>query len=582
MRWKIGTYDAELVRQMCQTTGVAPVIAQVLARRDVTHPSQVESFLETRLTSLEPPMSLPGVARAIPVILDAIQNREKIFIYGDYDCDGITATAIMYDCLRLLGGDVHYFVPNRVDDGYGLSCDQLQKLKGRGANLVITVDCGIASIAEARMAAELGLRLIITDHHHFGSELPEAAALVHPKLPGSDYPFRELCGAGVAFKLAWALCQARAGSEKLPEPMRNFLFRAIAWATLGTIADVVPLLGENRILVHHGLKLLPQHGGLGFQALAREAKVHDKRSLTAEDIAFFIAPRINASGRLCQAQLGVELLISDSATKAEELAAYIHNLNRSRDSLERGIIKEAQKQIDDKFDPANDGGLVLANRGWHQGVIGIVAGRLAEKYHVPTVVISFDDNSDRPGTGSARSAGGIDLYQVLGQCQSHLVGFGGHSAAAGVKIHFEQVEVFRQSFCEAVSEITGTTSREAELEIDVEAALCQLNLDTVTQLERLAPFGNSNPRPILCATGVRLAAAPKTMGSDGRHVDLRVEQDNVQLRAVAFGKAEWVTELAAAPDQLYDFAFKPVINEFRGAKNVELQLVDFRRQRSAS
>jgi single-stranded-DNA-specific exonuclease len=526
------------------------------------------------MSGLRPPELLPGVSQAVEVISHAISAGRKIAVYGDYDCDGMTATAILLKCFKLLGGHVTYFVPNRLDDGYGLNCDRLRELKEKGVDLVVSVDCGIASLTPAKTAREIGLELVITDHHLMGDTLPEAAAIVHPGLPGNEYPFLGLCGAGVAFKLAWAMFKHNCGSEKLPPPMRDVLFYAMGLAAIGTVADVVPLVDENRILVHHGLKQIPAFGGLGLGFLMQHCKLAGKSELSAEDIGFGLAPRLNASGRLGQAQLGVDLLTCEQASRAEQLAAYIDNLNKSRDSLERTIIRDINRILQSDFDPAMEPALVLAGADWHPGVIGIVAGRLADKYCRPTIVLKTEPFSGDPAQGSARSASGLNLYDALHACREHLISYGGHAAAAGLRIATGNIDRFREDFCEYVREHVSETEQIPELSIDAEVALCELTADAVHRLEALAPFGNGNPRPVLCASSVNLVGEPQKMGNDGRHLAMRIEQDSVQLRAVAFGAGERLEELNGGGPM--DFAFKPVINDFRGFNNVELQLIDFR------
>ena len=575
-KWIIRPQDNDVVRQICESSGVSPVIAQVLAMRSITRLDEIEPFLDPKMTHLVPPNELPGVPAAVAAIDSAISASQKIVVYGDYDCDGMTSTAILFKSLKLLGADVSYFIPSRIDDGYGLNAEQIRRLAGRGGQLLVTVDCGIASVDDVALARELGLGVIITDHHHPGETLPNANAIVHPALPGSIYPFPHLCGAGVAFKLSWALFQQRSGSEKLPPAMRDQLFQSIALAAIGTVADVVQLTGENRILVYHGLNLLRSYGGVGLTALSRLAKINPEKPLSAEDIGFALGPRLNAAGRLGPGSLGVELLVTDQIPRAAELAEYIDNLNSSRGSIERSIMIAARKTIDADFDPVRDPAIVIAGSDWNKGVIGIVAGRLAEKHHRPVVVISLDPVSDGPQTGSARSALGIDLYQALENCSEHLVKFGGHRAAAGLQIMPDKVNQFREAFLEQVELQLGGQERITELEIDVEAPLCQLTTETVFQLEKLAPFGAGNPRPVLCATGLELVGEPKTMGSDGRHLSLVVRQDGVQLRCVAFGKSEWLEALQRDGTSRYDLAFKPMINDFRGMRKVELHLIDFR------
>ena len=531
------------------------------------------------MTGLRGPNELPGIDQAVEHIARAISDKRKIVVYGDYDCDGMTSTAILYRCIKLLGGNVSYFVPSRLDDGYGVSKDSLQKLKDRGAEFIITVDCGVTSVTEAEFAKELGLTMVITDHHVPGPKLPDVAAIVHPALPGNEYAFKDLCGAGVAFKLAWALCQHQHGSEKLPTAMRNFLFAAISLAAIGTVADVVPLLDENRIIVNHGLNLLRDFANPGLKHLIHLAGMSDKPKLGAEDIAFMIGPRLNAAGRLGQAQLGVELLTIETDDRAKALAEYIEQLNKSRDSLDRSILRSANKQIKENYDVSIEPALVLASTDWHVGVIGIVAGRIAEKYHRPTVLISIDKLGQKPATGSGRSACGVDLLTAISGCREFLVKCGGHRAAAGLSIDPDKIDEFREAFCHQVTLQTATQELIPELDIDAEARLSQLTIHTLNELEKLAPFGQGNPRPVMCVSNVKLARAPKTMGKEDRHLDLQLQQQDVRIRAVGFGKGEWVQDLADEGGN-FDFAFKPVINEFNGRGKVELHLVDYRKSNS--
>ena len=574
-RWRFLPHDADRVARLEQAAGVPPIVAQLLIARGVYDGEAARNFLDARLMGLRDPDLLPGAADAADRVHAAIQGRRKIVVYGDYDADGITGTALLLSCLKLLGADASYYVPNRLEEGYGLNSVALQSLAERGTSLVISVDCGIASLEEAALARELGLELIVTDHHEFAASLPDAAAIVHPRLPGHSYPFGGLCGAGVAFKLAWAICQRACQAKRVSEPLRNFLMSAVGLAAIGTVADVVPLVDENRIIVRHGLNSLKAMPPLGLALLMQVAKLVEKPCLDSDDIGFCLAPRLNAAGRFGQAQLAIELLTTDSRERAQQLAEYIHQLNSSRESLERSVQLAASKQLKDQFDEGGDSALVLSGRGWHAGVIGLVAGRLAEKYHRPVVLISLDQLGVKPGIGSGRSPNGMNLHAALACCGEHLIGYGGHAAAAGLRIDEAHVDAFRAAFCEyAASEASGGT-KIGEIRIDAEGPFCQLTLQTVRQIESLAPFGCGNPRPVLCATGVRLAEPPKKIGSTERHLSLKLMQNQTRLRGVGFGHAEWAEELAAQTAPL-DVAYRPVINDFRGRQSVEVQLVDWR------
>jgi len=573
-RWRIHPHDGDRIDRLQQSAGVSAVVAQLLICRGICDAGAAREFLDPKLSDLRDPSSLPKCCAAADTLHAAAKARRRITIYGDYDVDGMTGTAILLKCLRMLGADVDYYVPSRINEGYGMNHNAVRALAERGTQVLVTVDCGIASVAEAETAREVGIDLIVTDHHEPAEHLPHAQAIVHPNLPGHDYPFAGLSGSGVALKLAWALCQQASGAKRVGPQMREFLLSAVGLAAMGTVADVVPLVDENRVLVRYGLVSLKDNPGLGLDALMRITELNTKPALDAEDIGFVLGPRLNAAGRLGQAQLAIELLTTERPDRAEELAKYIHGLNDSRQTLERSIYRAANKQVKERFDPRQDAALVLADRGWHPGVIGIVAGRLAEKYHRPTILIAQDQLGIKPATGSARSVPGFDLHAALTRCSDYLIGHGGHAAAAGLTIDDQRIDEFRTAFCETVEQEITEESRVAELNIDAEAPLSAFTLKVVDQIEQLGPFGQANARPLLCSSGVSLAEPPRAMGSGGHHLALKLTQHNVTLRAVAFGGGEWAEEITAAGGPL-DVAFRPVINTFRGRRNVELHLVDW-------
>lgn len=580
-RWSFRPHDVGVVQALERAAGVSPIVAQLLAQRGLHHPDEVQRFLEAKLSAMHDPEQLPGIPEAAERLHTAIREGRRIAVYGDYDADGMTAAALLFRCLRLLDADVRLYIPNRLHEGYGLNSEALETLASQGVKTVVTVDCGIASFEPAEAARRLGLELIVTDHHAFGDGLPPATVLVHPRLPGSRYPFGELCGAGVAFKLAWALCCQVSGSKRVSERLRTFLLAAIGLAAVGTVADVVPLLDENRILVRHGLKSLREGKLAGIEALLRRAGLAAKPQLSSEDVAFTLGPRLNAAGRLGQAQLGAELLTTDSPERADQLAQLLEELNQRRDSLERSVLLAANRQIKERFDVRNDPAFVLAEPGWHPGVIGIVAGRLAEKYHRPVVLIALDELSSRPAMGSGRSACGLDLHRAFAHCRDHLVSHGGHAAAAGLRIESPGVDSFREAFCAHAAATIDAEARVAEVRIDAEATLAQLSLRAVEQIEKLAPFGAGNPRPVLCASRVELPAPARFLGQGERHLVMTLHQRGVQLRVLGFGRGEWVSELQQ-PQQTLDIAFRPVINDHQGRRSVELHLVDWRPARSLS
>jgi single-stranded-DNA-specific exonuclease len=592
-RWRIASYDSARVAALGQAAGIPAVVAQLLIGRGICDADGARQFLDVKLSGLRDPELLPGAVCAAELLHQAIRAGRRITVYGDYDADGMTATSILLLCLKLLGARADFYIPNRIDEGYGLNHDALRTIAGQGGDVVVTVDCGITSVEEAETARSLGLTLIITDHHQprvgessrdsqlaasarlpYGV-LPNVAAIVHPGLPGSTYPFPGLCGAAVALKLAWALCQQASEAKRVGEAMRTFLMRAVGLAAIGTVADVVPLVDENRILVRHGLNCLRHYPTPGIVAIEQVTGLTKNHQLNCEDIGFTIGPRLNAAGRLGQAPLAVELLTTDDAERALKLAEFIHGLNDQRQTLERSVYRAAHKLVQEMCEPVDVPALVIAGRGWHPGVIGIVAGRLAEQYHRPTVLISLDELGAKPGVGSGRSVAGFNLHAALAACGKHLVGHGGHEAAAGLTIDEAAVEPFRRDFCAYAELAISHDERVAELFVDAETPLAALTHQTVQQIESLAPFGHGNERPMLCTSNVRLMEPPRRMGSTGRHLSLRLEQHGVALRAVAFGGGDWEDELNGTQG-LLAVAFKPVINNFRGRTTVEMQLADWR------
>jgi single-stranded-DNA-specific exonuclease len=574
-RWRIATHDAHDVATLESAAGIPRVVAQLLLSRGITDPEIARKFVDPKLTGLRDPAELPGATRAAEIIHEAIQAKRRITIYGDYDADGMTATAILFRCLKLLHAEVDFYIPHRIDEGYSLNAEALEKLAAQGTQLVVTVDCGVASVAEAQRARELGLTLLITDHHQLADELPDAAAIVHPGLPHDSYPFSGLCGAAVAFKVSWAVCQKASEGERVSERLKNYLLQAVGLAAIGTVADVVPLVDENRILVRYGLGCLKSKPTVGIAALMRSTKLHEKARLDCDDLGFTIGPRLNAAGRLGQAELAIELLTTEDQGRAETIAQYMEELNLQRQSLERNMARAAMKQAREFGDPNCLPALVLADHEWHPGVIGIVAGRLAEKYACPVVMIANDPLGVKPGIGSARSVPGFNLHEALSECGHLLESHGGHAAAAGLRIAPQNIPAFREAFAQVVANKLGTDDRCLELMVDAEASLQMLTRQIVEQIENLAPFGHGNNRPLFCASDVRLAGDVKRMGATGKHLSMMFDQYGVKIRAVAFGGGDWEEDLTRV-DGPMSIAFRPVLNHFRGRTTVEIHLADWR------
>lgn len=572
--WRFAPFDEPRVRFLAGQAGISPLLAAVLIARGIQEAAEAREFLDPKLTGLHDPDQTPEIAAAADRIVAAVRAGRRITIYGDYDVDGVTSMGLLWHCLQLAGGKVDYYVPHRLEEGYGLNSEALRSLHERDPRtLVVTVDCGITSVAEAAVARELGLELIITDHHTPGPEMPDVDCVVHPRLPGKEWPFEELCGVGVAFKIAWAVCQRLGDGRRASPPMKEFLMSAMGLAAIGTVADVVPLRGENRIMVRFGLHSLVQRAAPGLKALLQLAGLHEKPLLQAEDIAFGIAPRINAAGRLGQARLAVELLTTQDAERAVTLAQYLEEQNKVRQTVERKILKHAKEMVAENPQWLEQPALVLAHHEWHAGVIGIVASRVAETFSKPAILISLN-HQDQTGQGSARSFAGFNLHGGLLACESHLLTFGGHQAAAGLRIDASKIESFREAFCEFVGQNHSVKPRDLEIDIDAEVRLSDLTLRAVHEIDRLGPFGCGNRRPVFASSQVELVSPPRKMGGGERHLSLQVRQYGQTFRAVAFGRAEWADEMAAVTGPLA-VCYAPHINSYRGRESVELHLLDW-------
>ena len=584
--WRFCPHDESCVRQLSRELDISALLAQVLIARGYNSGQPAAEFLNAKLVDLHQPDLLPGIPEAVDRIVAAIHAGRRITIYGDYDVDGVAAISLLWHCLKLANATVDYYIPHRLEEGYGLNCDAIRQLHEEDpGRLVITVDCGIANLQEAILAKELGLELIVTDHHQIScdlsesQQLPEAACLVHPRLAGTDYPFGELCGAGVAFKLAWGICQRLGGGRKTSPQMREFLKSSVGLAAMATIADVVPLVDENRVLVRYGLNSLSERRSPGLQALMKVTGIEKNRRLQTEDIGYALAPRINAAGRLGQARLAVELLTTDNQDRAEALAGYLDKLNKNRQTVERRIFKQAKELVAKNPLWGDQAALVLQHSEWHAGVIGIVASRVAEHFEKPAVLISLSQQNDI-SQGSGRSFAKFDLHAGLSACAEHLCSFGGHRAAAGLKIEGTRIAAFREAFCRYAVKHHSTGTRE-ELRIDAEVRLADLTRRAVNELERLGPFGQDNPRPVFAASKVELAEPPRKMGEGERHLALKVRHYGSVMRAIAFGRGEWADQIASV-DGPISISFHPNINSYRGRESIELRLIDWKAETSVA
>jgi single-stranded-DNA-specific exonuclease len=582
-RWNIAL-PSPAAQALADRLRTSPLIAQILINRGLVDADECARFLSPSLKYLHEPSLIPGITQAAARIVQAIHQRQKVIIYGDYDVDGITATATLWHAIRLLGGQAEYYIPHRLDEGYGLNSEAIAQICADGAGLIISVDCGITALAEADLARERGVDLIITDHHEWRWSnvgglarpiLPRAHTIVHPRL-GPDgtpatctYPNPNLCGSGVAFKLAWAIGQAHGSAPRVSDSFRSFLIEATALAALGTVADVVPLTGENRMLVHFGLGGLKESRLLGIRALIESAGLTG-RKLDSYHVGFLLAPRLNACGRMGHAREAVEMLTTADAARAGEIATYLEQQNRQRQELEKQIFEQATRQVIELgMDKEDWRGIVLAAEGWHAGVIGIVASRIVGRFNKPTIMVSL---SNGHGHGSGRSIPGFHLARALGACGEHLETHGGHEMAAGLRLQSGKLEQFRRAFREyAAGELTPEMLT-PELRIDAVAALRQINVPLVLDLARLGPFGTANPRPLIACMNVELAAAPRRVGRSGDHLQFVVRQDGTSIKCIAFNHGHLFERLA--PGARLNLAAEPTINEYNDRRDVQLEVKD--------
>ena len=563
-RWMGGSCDERALLRL-REAGYPELLSAVLAARGVSGPEEAALFLERDRELSWSPLLMKDMDKAVARIEAAIANRERIAVFGDYDVDGITSTVLLVDYLRSRGADCTKYIPRRVEDGYGLGREPLRTLRERGVSLVITVDCGITGVEEARYAGEIGLDLVITDHHECKERLPEAVAVVDPKRPDCPYPFKHLAGVGVALKLVLALGEQR----------EEALFaRYCTLAAIGTVADVMQMSGENRVIVYRGLEAIGNTDFLGLRALLRETGLTD-RAVTSTQIGFVLSPRINAAGRMGEAELAADLLLTDDPEQAETLARELCELNRERQAVEQEIFAQAVEQIA-YLPPDERSALVLSSEVWHQGVVGIVASRLSEKYSCPSFMIHLQNGV---GKGSCRSYGGFNLFAALESCADLLVDFGGHELAAGFNIREADIPAFRRRMNHVVCDYRNGEAPVPSLAVDVTIQRPEeITLDEMEQLGRLEPYGSGNDRPVFALMGAKVESLQNV--GQNRHLKLRLSKGLCHFDAIFFSST--AAECGVAPGMRVDAAFHLQLNDFRGVSSVQLQLVDLRPAASPS
>ena len=543
--------------QVLYDAGLPPLLATVLSARGVAAGEEACRLLDPASHPMHDPMLLRDMDKAVARIRQAISDQELIAVYGDYDVDGITSTCLLTEFFRSKGGKVLPYIPDRLEEGYGLNYEAIDYLSTRNVSLIVTVDCGITAVDEVAYAKEKGIEVVITDHHACKETLPPAVAVVDPHHPDCPYPFKGLAGVGVALKLALAVADPAEREE---------VFDACSdLAAIGTVADVMPMTGENRLLVRRGLARLNPARRLGLLQLIRSAGLEEK-AVTAVSVGYTLAPRINASGRMGRARVALELLLSRDPARAEELAEELCALNRERQGIEGDIFNQCVEQLD----TAPQSGIVLlANEGWHQGVVGIVASRLAEKFACPCFMICLDGGV---GKGSCRSWGGVNLFQLLQQSAHLLENFGGHALAAGFTVREENIPALTEALRSGVEQFSRGQELPSVLEIDAAVTPDMLTLEDVDALDLLEPCGAGNPRPVLVLTGAQVQSM--TQVGRGRHLKMRLESRGYILDAIFFSVDG--NQLGLHPGCRVDVAFYPNVNEFRGTRCVQLQLVDLK------
>ncbi len=556
--------------EMASKLGISPTIAQVLYNRGLTDVEQAKRFLDPKLNGLLEPEDMPDLKKASARICEAIRVKEPIVVYGDYDVDGITGTAILWHVLSRAGAKVDVYVPHRIEEGYGLNARAVKHLIDEGTKLLISVDCGIRDHNALACAREHSLPVIVTDHHAPDLYLPDAYAVLHPSrcVEVGQTLSENPCGASVAFKLAWAVARDISGGSRVDNRFRDLLVELTALVALATIADIVPLTGENRILVKFGLERLSNTTLPGLQALLESAGLSSGSKVDSYHVGFVLAPRLNAAGRMGHAKEALDLLIVSDRDRARRMADFLDKQNKARQRLEDRITKEAielaeyQGQLGEEI-PI----LVLAKEGWHAGVIGIVASKLVDRFNKPVVMIAIRDGR---GQGSARSVTGYDINAGLTACAEHLTGYGGHAMAAGLRLQADKIFSLMQTLQEHAKGHMAKVSPVPLLDIDAYGKPEEMDANFIWQLRRLGPFGHGNARPRFSSGAVELAGDPKIVGSDGKHLSFNIRWGDRVFRTIAFNQAEKREMLM--DERRCELAFEPTLDEYLGSGLVQLRV----------
>ncbi len=564
-RWRIAETDSAAASALAAALDVPSLLAHLLLLRGCDTPEAARTFLETPLTALEDPWQMAGMAVAVERLRAAVARREPILVCGDYDVDGVSGTALLVSGLRRAGAEATYAIPRRLEHGYGLPASIVEQAVADGVRLIVTVDNGISAYEAVALAQSHHLDVLVCDHHLPGETLPLATAILNPRQPECPYPFKELCGVGIAFKLLQAFFGAEAGEELWP---------FLDLVALGTIADLVPLVGENRIFAAHGLSRLAATRRPGLQALVQVAGLSPSRAgtLSAGQVAFGLAPRLNAAGRMDDAAVAVRLLLTHDADEARELAQAVDRQNRRRQEVEESILATALAQVEPSFDPGRDRAIVLASPEWHPGVIGIVAARLVERFGCPTALIAMQGEEAR---GSARTAAGWHIADALARCKDLLGHYGGHRAAAGFSLRTDRIEAFRQRFLELAAAELQDDEMLPTLTADAEVCLDDVDLELADSLARLGPFGVANPEPTLVTRCLQVMRFPRLVGRNHLKMKVRqVDRGGQVVETIGFNLGGLVERLNGPSVPWVDLAFTPERNVWNGRETLQLRVKD--------
>lgn len=563
--WEPVAADPRIAAELSARCGISLGLAKALVNRGIVDEKGASRFLAPDIADMHDPFCLPDMTAAAGRALDAVRRGERIRAYGDYDVDGISSVALLVSVLRAYGADVDYYIPNRLVEGYGLSAEAIQRAASDGVDVMITADCGIGAFEEAEAARSLGVDLIITDHHEAGRSLPRCVAVVNPKRHDSEYPFKELAGVGVAFKLCQALWRLAGRPDGAADPISH-----LDLVALGTIADVVPLLDENRIIAQTGLGMMAHSSNLGMQSLLDVAGLTG-REVKAGNVGFTLGPRVNAAGRLGDPSLGARLFLTDSRQEASELAVTLDEENRKRQEIELEISRKVWESVS-KMNTQSTRAIVLGSEAWHTGVIGIVASKIAEMTFRPTVLVSFEGDV---GRGSGRSIPGFNLYDALTECSDLLLKYGGHAQAAGLSIRAEELEAFRERLNRIGHERLSPDDLVPRLRFDDELSETGISDSLARELAALEPHGLGNPGPVFVTRNM-LVLEQRTVGADGKHLKLKLGRGSAVLSAIGFGMTRRYAETARNSAEV-DVAYSLDLNEWNGRTYVEMNLKDIRR-----